>query len=163
MNILDIILLLCLIPALFSGLKKGFIAQVIAIIALVLGAWMACKFTLTVSGWLAGWLNTVPQIINIIAFILIFAAVVFGLSALGKLLEASIRIILLGWLNKLLGVLFSLIKWLLIIGLAIFAFDAVNAKLSIVSQQVLNDSVLYTAIKAFANTVFPYLKGLLFK
>lgn len=49
MNILDIILLLCLIPALFSGLKKGFIAQVIAIIALVLGSFACCALIGTAS------------------------------------------------------------------------------------------------------------------
>lgn len=35
MNILDFIILLCFIPAVINGLKKGFIAQVMAIIALV--------------------------------------------------------------------------------------------------------------------------------
>ena len=36
MSVLDIIILLFLIPALISGLKKGLIAQIVAIVSLIL-------------------------------------------------------------------------------------------------------------------------------
>ena len=101
MNILDIVLLVCLIPALIQGLRKGFIAQVVAIISLVLGGWLAYKFSAVVTEWLAQWLDITGQALNIISFILIFAVVVTLLFLLGKILEASVKIILLGWLNKL--------------------------------------------------------------
>ena len=76
MNILDIVLLVCLIPALIQGLRKGFIAQVVAIISLVLGGWLAYKFSAVVTEWLAQWLDITGQALNII--------VPFGENTRGK-------------------------------------------------------------------------------
>ena len=116
MNILDIILLLCFIPAVISGLRKGFIAQVVAIISLVLGIWLSVRFASAAGAWLGQWIEASQQLLNVISFAVIFIVVVFALAALGKLTEKTIKIIMLGWLNKLLGVVFSMLKCMLILG-----------------------------------------------
>lgn len=160
MNILDIVLLVCLIPAVIQGLRKGFIAQVVAIISLVLGGWLAYRFSSAVTEWLGQWISASGPALNIIAFILIFAIVVTLLFLLGKILEASIKIILLGWLNKLLGLVFSLFKYVLVIGLLIILFDSINGKFSLVSDEFLDSSFLYSGIRSISWSVFPYLKSL---
>lgn len=160
MNILDIVLLVCLIPALIQGLRKGFIAQVVAIISLVLGGWLAYKFFAVVTEWLAQWLDITGQALNIISFILIFAVVVTLLFLLGKILEASVKIILLGWLNKLLGLVFALFKYALVIGLLVILFDSINDKFSLVSRSYLDSSFMYSGLKSISYSVFPYLKSL---
>ena len=160
MNILDIVLLVCLIPALIQGLRKGFIAQVVAIISLVLGGWLAYKFSAVVTEWLAQWLDITGQALNIISFILIFAVVVTLLFLLGKILEASVKIILLGWLNKLLGLVFALLKYALVIGLLVILFDSINDKFSLVSRSYLDSSFMYSGLKSISYSVFPYLKSL---
>ena len=159
MNILDIVLLVCLIPAVIQGLRKGFIAQVVAIISLVLGGWLAYRFSSAVTEWLGQWISASGPALNIIAFILIFAIVVTLLFLLGKILEASIKIILLGWLNKLLGLVFSLFKYVLVIGLLIILFDSINGKFSLVSDEFLDSSFLYSGIRSISWSVFPYLKS----
>ena len=98
----------------------------------------------------------------IIAFILIFAIVICVLMLVGKLLEATVKIILLGWLNKVLGLIFALFKYILIIGLVIVFFDMLNSNLNIVSEKFLDNSILYTGIKRTAYSIFPYFKELLF-
>ena len=160
MNILDIVLLVCLIPALIQGLRKGFIAQVVSIISLVLGGWLAYKFSAVVTEWLAQWLDITGQALNIISFILIFAVVVTLLFLLGKILEASVKIILLGWLNKLLGLVFALFKYALVIGLLVILFDSINDKFSLVSRSYLDSSFMYSGLKSISYSVFPYLKSL---
>jgi colicin V production protein len=163
MNILDFIILLCFIPAVISGLKKGFIAQVVAIIALILGAWLSYRFSSAVSTWIGQWIEGSQQLLQIIAFIIIFIVVVFALHLLGKAIEASIKIIMLGWLNKLLGVAFSMLKCMLIIGLLIMAFNAINETFSLVQESKLAESLLYTPIKNMTYSVFPYIKDMLFQ
>ena len=82
---------------------------------------------------------------------------------LGKLIEKAVQVVMLGWLNKLLGVVFALIKALLIIGLVIVVFDALYNLIPFVPTDTLDESVLYHPIKDLANTVFPFLKELIFK
>lgn len=163
MNIVDIIILLCFLPAIVSGLRKGFIAQVIAIIALVLGTWLSFKFASALSLWLGQWIETSAQLLNVISFTVIFIIVVFGLFFIGKILEKTIKIIMLGWLNRLLGVIFALLKCGLIVGLIILAFNALNTKSDFVPSETLSDSALYYPLKDMADSVFPYLKGFVLK
>ena len=97
-----------------------------------------------------------------VSFALIFIAVAAGLAILGKLIEGTVKLIMLGWLNRLLGVIFSLIKAGLIVGLVIMAFCSLNNTFNFVSEETLSQSVLFPPLKNMAYTVFPYLKDLLF-
>lgn len=160
MNILDIVLLACLIPAVIQGLRKGFIAQVVAIISLILGGWLAYRFSSALTGWLGQWIEAPAAAMTIISFIIIFAIVVTLLFLLGKILEASIKIILLGWLNRLLGLIFALFKYVLVLGLLTVLFDSINGKFNIVQESYLSSSVMYSGFRSIAYSIFPYLKSL---
>lgn len=162
MNILDIIILICFIPALVQGLRKGFIAQVISIISIIAGIWMSFRFATYVSQWLAQYIQAGDQVLKVTAFALILILVILALGALGKMLEATIKIVMLGWLNKLLGVLFAFLKCILIVGLVIMAFNSFNNTFNIISEAELSESIFYTPIRDIAYSVFPYLKELIF-
>lgn len=162
MNILDIIILICFVPALIQGLRKGFIAQVIAIVSILTGVYLSFRFSTEASMWLAQYIQGSEQVLKIVAFALILIAVAAALTALGKLIEGFFKIVMLGWLNKLLGVLFSLLKCALITGLLIMVFNSINNTFNLVAEEELAKSVLYPPLKDIAYTVFPYLKEMLF-
>ncbi len=164
MNIIDIIILLCFVPAVINGLRKGLVAQVVAIISIILGVWMSFKFSSLLSGRMAEWFDGASSaILNAAAFAVILLAVIFALFALGKIIEASIKIIMLGWLNRLLGVIFAILKCALFIGLAIILLDTLNANFHLISGNTMDGSVLYPPLKEMAHSVFPYLKDMFFK
>lgn len=160
MSILDIILLICFIPALVQGLKKGFIAQVVAVISIIAGVWMSFEFATLVSGWLGEYIPGSEQILKIVAFVLILAGVIVGFYLLGKIIEGMFKLVMLEWLNRLLGVIFAMMKTALIVGLLIMVFNSVNETFDLVSGEYLSKSLLYNPLKEFADSVFPYLKGL---
>lgn len=161
MNVLDIILLICFIPAVVQGLRKGFIAQAISIISIIVGVWASARFANIVSAWIGQYITASEQVLKVVAFALILIIVFLILGILGKALEGVFRLVMLGWLNKLLGVVFALLKTGLIVGLAIMAFDSLNATFHFVKEQVMAESVLYPPLKKIAYEVFPYLKDML--
>lgn len=161
MNILDIILLICFIPALVQGIRKGFIAQAISIISIIVGIWASARFADVVAAWVAQYITASEQVMKIVAFALILIVVFFLLGLLGKALEGLFNFVLLGWLNKLLGVVFALLKTALIVGLVIMAFSSLNDTFHLVKEEVLNESVLYPPLKKVAFDVFPYIKDML--
>ena len=87
---------------------------------------MSFRFATYVSQWLAQYIQAGDQVLKVTAFALILILVILALGALGKMLEATIKIVMLGWLNKLLGVLFAFLKCILIVGLVIMAFNSFN-------------------------------------
>ena len=162
MNVIDIIILVCCIPALFHGFSKGFVSQTISLIALVLGVWLSFKFSVPFGDWLKSFADLPGTVLHIIAFALILTIVMLVLTLIGKAIEKVVKLAMLGWLNKLLGIVFALLKAVLIIGLVIIIFDAIYNLIPFVSSDTLNESVLYNPIKSIANTVFPFLKELIF-
>lgn len=158
MNILDIIILICLIPALIQGIRKGFISQIIGIVSIIAGVWASSRFASLVSNWLSQYLTGSEQLLRIISFVLIFILVIIGLALLGKLLEATIKIVMLGWVNRLLGAMFSIFNCLLVLGLISLAFTAINETFSLVKPEVINGSLLYPIVEWTADNIFPYLK-----
>ena len=162
MNILDIILLLCFIPALIQGMRKGFISQAIAIIAVVVSVWVSFEFATMLGEWIGQWITASEQVLKVIAFALILIGVSVGINAVGRLLEGIINIIMLRWLNKLLGAVFALMKAGLIVGLVIMAVTSLNNTFHIIPEEFFQGSVIYPPIKDMAYTVFPYLKEMFF-
>ena len=144
MNVIDIIILICCVPALVQGFRKGFISQAVSLVSLVLGAWLAFKFSEPVGEWLKSFADVNGVILQVL------------------LAQNLVKVVMLGWLDKLLGMTFALLKMLLVLGLVIICVDAINSTLSLIPSETLDDSVLYHPIKSAADVVFPYLKELIF-
>lgn len=161
MSILDIILLICFIPALVQGVRKGFIAQVISIASIIIGIWASSRFTEVVSEWLGKYITVSDQVMKVVAFALIFITVFLVLAAVGKLLEGMFKMVTLGWLNRLAGLVFALLKTSLILGILIMVFTSLNDTFGLVSEATLNESVLYPPFKEAAFKIFPYIKDML--
>ena len=107
MNVIDIIILLCCVPALYNGITKGFISQAFSLVALVLGAWFSFKFAGPLGEWLKSYADLPGPILNVIAFALILVIVVMVLKMTAMTLERLLKVVMLGWLDKLLGVVYS--------------------------------------------------------
>jgi membrane protein required for colicin V production len=164
MSTLDIIILVCFVPAIVRGIQRGFIAQVVSLVSVVLGIWLAFQFSEIVCEWLRQYLpNLSETILHIIGFVLILAVVALLFHLVGKLILKIFKAVDLGWFNWILGILFSLLKAALIIGLVLVLFDTLNLKFELVKPETLDQSVLYAPIRDAAYKVFPYLKALLFK
>lgn len=161
MNILDIIILICLIPALIQGIIKGFVSQVISIIAIFVGVWASSHFAEMVCQWLSKFITTSGQILEVTAFAVIFIIVFIALILLGKLLEKIIKLVMLGWLNRLLGAVLAIVKWTLILGLVAIAFNAINQTIHLVNPSVFEQSVLYPFLMKAADVVFPFFNKLI--
>lgn len=164
METLDIIILICFLPALVQGIKNGFVSQVISLAAVFFGAWLAFRFSEVTCDWLAKYLpNVSDAVLHAIGFIVVFLFVVLILNLLGRILERVLKLAMLGWLDKLLGIALALAKGVLIIGLLIIVFSTINDKFTLVSAEKLDASIFYNPIKDIAYKVFPYLKSLIFK
>lgn len=161
---LDIIILICFALTVVSGIWRGFIAQVVSLASVIAGIWLAFHFSEMVCEWLRQYFPNVSEtILNIAGFVLILLVVSLLLHLVGKLILGLFKAVDLGWLNWFLGIIFSLLKGALIIGLLLILFDTLNLKFELVKPETIDQSVLYAPIRDAAYKVFPYLKALLFK
>ena len=154
MTTLDIILVIPLIYALYSGFKKGIVAQLGGIVGLVIGVWLAFRY----SDRLGEWLGIDPEIAYYVAFIIIVLATLALLGgvawAIGKLFNA----VGLGLINRAGGIVLSLAKTVLILGILLMAFTSINRNTHIVSNRQFAESFFYSPIVRLTEYAFPFLE-----
>ncbi len=105
MHWLDIVLIIALIIPIFTGLKQGLIKAALSLAGLIVGVVLASNFYEPLSKML----GFIPQeaVANIVAFILILAAVMIIASVLAALLKFTARAVMLGWVDHLGGAIFG--------------------------------------------------------
>jgi len=160
MNAFDLVIVIAFVPALVNGISKGLVRQVASLVAIVLSVWLASRFTSVLSEWLRTSLSVSDGLLDIISFVLILIAVAIAVNALAGIVVKLIKVVMLGWLDKLLGIAFAVLKAALVVGLLLILFNALNDSLKLVPQEVLDSSLLYAPLNEFANAIFPYLRGL---
>jgi len=158
MNYLDIILVALIIISAISGFKKGIIHQLASLVALVLGIFLAVKFTKVVAPFFQNYITSSENASKIIAFILIFIVVMILVHLLGKFLEKILEEVELGIINKLAGLVFGIIKMLFIVSALMIFLQFSIIKFNWPSQEVREGSYLYKPIESVAPALFPYLK-----
>ena len=161
MNTLDIIILICFLPGIIRGLSKGFLEQAVSLVGMVLSVWCAFKLRGLVCEAIAPHLEMSETLLNVVAFALILIGVSVLALILAKLFTKLVELMMLGWVNRLLGALTSCLVTLVVLGVVIVLFDTVNVKFGLVNSPLLSESVLYEGIKNLANLAFPYMKKLL--
>lgn len=158
MNYIDIIIAIPLLWGLYKGFTKGIILEAATLIALGLAIWGAVKFHDFVTVWMRESLNWTSKYMPVISFALIFIGVLVLVFAIAKLLEKIIKAVALGFLNKLAGGVFGILKFGLILSVVIFLLNAIEKNYSFIPPDIKNKSVLYEPVGKIAPLIIPGLK-----
>jgi len=120
MNWLDIIILIGLVLAAFSGFRTGLIKAVLTFVGLVVGVILAGNFYLPLSERL-GFISN-PAIAKVVAFAIILVLVLIVAAIIAAVLKWTAEAVLLGWLNRLGGAVFGLVFGAIIISAILAAW-----------------------------------------
>lgn len=157
MSFLDIILGLLLVWGLWKGLKNGLFIELASIIALIAGIYGAIHFSYYAGDYLFQSMDWEERYINLTAFVITFIIIVLVVQVLAKLLTKIATFALLGWLNRLAGGIFGVVKVAVILGALLVFFDRVNTSAGLVKDENMEQSVLYEPIKQIGALIFDYV------
>lgn len=155
MNIIDIVLGIILVLAFFSGLKRGFLQSLASLIGLIVGVYAALYFSDFVGNYLSDWFDWSEQTTKWSAFAITFLGVLFLANFVGKLLTKIANFVLLGFLNKLLGGVFAVLKYAFIMSLFFLFFSSNNFTGYLVPEEKKEGSILYGYIAPIAPSILP--------
>ena len=101
---IDILTGTILIIAILQGYKNGLIRAIVSFLSLYIGLILAFQF----AGWVAAQLKEHTKIAShwlpFISFLIILILVLIALRWVSRILQQTAEWLLLGWLNKLLGI-----------------------------------------------------------
>lgn len=158
MSFLDIILGALLVIALFKGIKNGLFVELASLVSLVLGIYLAIKFSFLARIMLSAITHWNPKTIQITAFIITFLLVVIGISLLAKFLTSVADFAFLGVMNKLGGGFFRLLKTILIISIFLNLFEKINFNNTFAKKETLDKSLFFRPIQKTAGFIYPSIE-----
>ncbi|MEN8117556.1 MAG: CvpA family protein [Bacteroidota bacterium] len=157
MNYIDIILGILLILAAISGFKKGLIVELASLAALILGIWGAIEFSDITSEFLIENFDLQTEYLNIISFVVTFVVIVILVHVVGNVVNKLVETVMLGFINKLAGLVFGVLKSALILSIILVVFDKINEDVEIISKKAKENSRMYEPIRSFAPSIFPFI------
>ncbi|MBA4407936.1 MAG: CvpA family protein [Bacteroidota bacterium] len=158
MNYIDLILGIILILAAIQGFRNGFIVELASLAALVLGIWGAIRFSDWTADFITDITNYRSEHLSTIAFVVTFIAIVIIVHILGKMLDNVVKAVALGFLNRLAGIIFGVLKTAVILSIFLILFETIDENVHILPSRQKAESKIYEPMKQLVPTLFPFIK-----
>lgn len=155
---LDIILCCILGYGVFNGVRKGLFVELASLVSLLLGIYIAIKFSGAVGSFFDGHLPDDPKTAAIVAFIITFVGVVIGITLLAKFMTKIADFSGLGLVNRIIGAIFGLLRTVLILSVLLTFFVKINHNNFIAEKKTLDESIFFYPILKVSNVIFPVLE-----
>jgi membrane protein required for colicin V production len=161
--VIDVILLVLMIIAIFKGLRRGLIVAVFSFIAFIVGLVAALKLSTVVASYLDDAVNISAKWLPFLSFALVFLLVVLVVRMIAALVESTIELAMLGWANRIGGILLYSLLYIVIFSIILFFATQMN----FFEQQTLDQSVTYPFIRPVGpvvidsiGTILPWFKDM---
>lgn len=158
MNFIDIIIILPLGYAAWQGFKKGFIIELFTLLALLVGIYAGIHFSDWTAQFIRDSFHVEGKYIAVVAFSLTFLAVGAMVYFAGKMLEKMIQVVNLSPVNKILGIVFALLKMLYTLSIGIILLETYDERGEFIPQDIKTESLLYTPVKVIASATIPAIE-----
>jgi len=123
MNPFDIIIIVILGYSLVRGVFRGLVKEVSSIVGVLGGFYAAFTYYTMLAKLLSGLIKE-PAYLNILSFLIIFCSVLIIVGVLGIIIKYLLNIAFLGWVDRIGGIGFGLVKGVLIVSILFISLTA---------------------------------------
>ena len=158
---IDLIVIVGLLYAFLKGFSNGLVNELASFLGLLIGAIISYSFSDDLSKIIDDYVEIDGQILNILSFILLFILTSFLFTIAGKYMTKLIKYISLGTINRLLGGIFSSLKFLIIIvsiSMVINYFSELLA-IEIIPSDQKNKSTVYPILISIGDLLLEFLNN----
>ena len=138
-----------MITAIVKGLRQGLIIGIFSLVGWVIGLVAAIKLSAVVAVYLGDSLNIAAKWLPILSFILVFIAVMLLVRIGAGLLEKTIELTLMGWVNRIGGMLLYMLLYTFIFSIVLFY----AGQLKLISEETSSGSLVYSRIRPIGPVV----------
>ena len=102
--VIDILLLILLALAVYKGWTKGFIMAIFVFVSYFVALALAFHFSGTVEGYINTHSSSDSKWFSFLSFVLVMIAGIIAVRLVGKVIEKSAELLMLGFFNRLMGI-----------------------------------------------------------
>jgi membrane protein required for colicin V production len=158
---IDLIVIVVILYAFLKGFSNGLVNELASFLGLLIGAIISYSFSDDLSKIIDDYVEIDGQILNILSFIMLFILTSFLFTIAGKYMTKLIKYISLGTINRLLGGIFSSLKFLIIIisiSMVINYFSELLA-IEIIPSEQTNKSTVYPILISIGDLLLEVLNN----
>lgn len=141
--IIDILVLIFLVLAVIKGLRRGLIVAVFSIFAFIAGIAAAMKLSVVVADYLKDSVNISAKWLPFLSFAVVFIGVVLLVRWAASLLEATVEMAMMGWANKIGGIILYAILYMFTLSVVLFFVN----KVKLISDEAITNSVTWPILQ----------------
>jgi len=123
MNPFDIFIIVIVGYCLVRGLFRGLVKEVSSIIGVLGGFYAAYLYYPLAAKWLNRLISD-PAYLKILSFLIIFCTVLIIINVLGIIIKYLLNIAFLGWVDRIFGIAFGVLKAVLIVSVLFIILTA---------------------------------------
>lgn len=120
LNWVDLLIVVVLLGFAIRGLRRGFLRELLSLVGMFLGLWIALLKFGSLGEWLQNRFPLTEPLPFHLAFLAIFLSVASLAGIVGYLLHRAAKKLLLGWLDAIVGLGFGSIKGVMILTVLLF-------------------------------------------
>ncbi|MCW3086809.1 MAG: hypothetical protein JWQ78_195 [Sediminibacterium sp.] len=161
--IIDVIFMLLMVFAVVKGLRNGFVIAVFSFFGVLIGLAAAMKFSTLVAGWLKDGTNLGSAWLPFLSFALVMIGVMLLVRLGAMFIQKSMELVMLGWLNKLSGILLYAVLYTTVFSVILFY----AARIQLLKPETLAASQSYAFLQPWGpkaidifGSVIPFFKGM---
>jgi membrane protein required for colicin V production len=139
---LDIICFLLYVLGTYKGLKNGLMAAVLTLIAYVVALLVSIQFGSKIAAMLTASMGETAFWVPTVSFLIVFISVILLFKFLISLVNKAVEFAMLGWINKIGGVLFYLALYTLILTIIFYWLSHI----AFLKSGYLGNSYVYTIL-----------------
>jgi membrane protein required for colicin V production len=141
--IIDIVFAILIVLAVIKGYQRGLIVGLFSLVAIIIGLAAAMKLSTAVAGYIGEAVKVSDEWLPVISFAVVFIVVVLLIRWGANAIENAVEVVMMGWLNKLCGILLYAVIYTLVFSVLLFYAEQVK----IVQPETIDKSVSYSFIQ----------------
>ena len=157
---LDIIIAVPLLYGLIKGFSNGLIKEIIGLLSLIIGIYVAVNFSIFLEPYLVDVFDDYEQFKPIVAFAILFVAAILIIKLIGSLVNKLTKVLALGFISSIFGGVFGLLKIALIVSFLL----AIEARFELIPAVTKKNTKLYKPTLKLLEIIVPHFekhKGLI--
>jgi len=141
--IIDIVFAFLIVLAVIKGYQRGLIVGLFSLVAIIIGLAAAMKLSTAVAGYIGEAVKVSDEWLPVISFAVVFIVVVLLIRWAANAIENAVEVVMMGWLNKLFGIILYAAIYILVYSVLLFY----AAQVYIIQPETINKSVTYSFIQ----------------
>ena len=158
MNPLDLGILSIAAIFFIRGVFRGFVYELVTVVGLILGYIISITYLSLLTSVILKFFPTLPEAATkLVSFFILFVGTNLLLRLVANILTKTLKVAMLGWLNRLFGGLLGVIKSIVIMGIIVFVINLIPFSSTFLDQFEVKQSLLFPLLEAVGPKLYEFI------